>query len=164
MVENDKMQVGFKPIVNDECVAVILGSMPSEESLRQQKYYGNPRNHFWELVYSQFNIPVSYDYAQRCAFLINHKIALWDVFYSAEREGSLDSNIKNGVPNDFKFFFKRYPNIKCIFFNGSKAEEQFKRSFKDIYNKMQHFSLPSSSPANTKPISEKKKEWAKIFI
>lgn len=158
------MQVGLKPIVNDECVAVILGSMPSEESLRQQKYYGNPRNHFWELVFSQFNITMSYDYDERSTFLLNHKIALWDVFYCAEREGSLDSNIKNGVLNDFESFFKRYPNIKYIFFNGSKAEDQFKRSFKNLYNQFQHFSLPSSSPANTKPLSEKKKEWSKILI
>jgi hypoxanthine-DNA glycosylase len=156
------MKYSFLPVVNEECVALILGTMPGEESLRQQKYYANPRNHFWKLIYAQYEKEPHKNYEERKFFLLNHKIALWDVLYSAQREGSLDMDIKNGVVNDFAEFFCKYPNIKYIFLNGGKAEELFKKHFSDIYKKIWHKRLPSSSPANTKSFEFKNNEWKVI--
>ena len=37
---------GLAPVIDSNCHILLLGSMPSEKSLTQQKYYGHPRNAF----------------------------------------------------------------------------------------------------------------------
>ena len=34
------------PVVNKSTRVLIVGSMPGQQSLEKQQYYGNPRNHF----------------------------------------------------------------------------------------------------------------------
>lgn len=41
---------GFPPVVDGNCRLLILGSMPSVQSLERAQYYGNPRNHFWPML------------------------------------------------------------------------------------------------------------------
>lgn len=157
------MNYSFAPIINKECVVLILGTMPGKESLIQQKYYANTRNQFWKLLFNQFSIPINENYDERCKFLLNQKIAIWDVLHNADREGSLDINIKNGVPNDFIKFFEEYTKLKYLFFNGAKSENLFKKFYKDIYKEIWHKGLPSSSPANTILLENKQTEWGIII-
>jgi len=49
------MMLSFSPIANSASKVVILGSMPSAQSLLKRQYYGNERNHFWKLIYSIFD-------------------------------------------------------------------------------------------------------------
>lgn len=149
----------FLPIVNEHSRVLILGSAPGEMSLKYQQYYAHPRNQFWKLIFAllgEREIPA--DYEQKVQFLLRHGIALWDVIANCERGGSLDANIKNEEPNDFKTFFEVYPSIACIAFNGSKSHEVFHK--KVAYKgPCALIKLPSSSPARTTSFETKLEEW-----
>ncbi len=51
------------------------------------------------------------DYQKRCEMLLASNIALWDVIHSAERNGSLDTAIKDETVNDFVGFLDRHRGI-----------------------------------------------------
>ena len=59
--------------------------------------------------------------------LKDHKIAVWDVFASARRHGSLDSAIHDEVPNDIAALLRANPSIRTICLNGGKAATAFRR-------------------------------------
>lgn len=153
----------FKPIIDENSKIIILGSIPSVKSLKNNEYYGNPRNQFWKLIYSIFNEEMENEYSKRIDYILRHKIALWDVISNCFRPGSLDTSIRNASINDFETLFKEHPNIKYIFFNGAKAENLFMKNIdrKQIEDKLL-FKLPSSSPARAIPLQEKIKYWKKL--
>ncbi|WP_243450280.1 DNA-deoxyinosine glycosylase [Desulfosporosinus sp. Sb-LF] len=153
----------FQPIVDERSRVLILGSMPGIESLRLQQYYANPRNQFWKLIYSLFDLEPCEAYEERVSFIKGKQIALWDVIENCYREGSLDSNIREEKVNDFSGLFKAYPGIKIVMFNGGKAYETYKKriGFGAIPN-LTFQRLTSSSPANTKRYVEKLREWGVI--
>ena len=149
----------FSPISSPNARVLILGTMPSEQSLAVQQYYGHPRNAFWKILFSVFETPFSTDYEQRKSLLVNNRIALWDVLKACVREGSLDSAIEQEVPNDFDSFLKAHPNIQTIYFNGQKAAKFFKK-YVAVSDTYQLITLPSTSPANAGMSFEKKLlEW-----
>lgn len=157
----------FNPIVDENSKVLILGTMPSVISIEKNEYYANPKNQFWDIIHEIFNSMLNGEYEQKVAFLKNNKIALWDVLYTCEREGSLDKNIKNEKPNDFADILKRYPNISYIIFNGSTAYKLFKRYIGfNIKTGIKYKQLPSTSPIpgkNVKTFDEKIQDW-KIII
>lgn len=154
----------FKPIVSDKCKVLILGSMPGKQSLEKEEYYGNPRNHFWHLIYSIFDEDSpSESYSDRVAFLLMKGIALWDVLETCERKGSLDKDIENESINQIDALLSDYPDIKCIFFNGSKAYHMFNKYFQHLDVNL--VKLPSSSPVPTKyyrTMEDKLEAWRRI--
>ena len=138
----------FPPIVDRYCKVIILGSMPGEVSLQTNQYYNNPKNQFWKIIAYVINENFNLSYEEKKELLLKHHLAIWDVLMHCEREGSLDINISDEVPNDFKSFFSKYDNIKEIFFNGSKAEQMFNKY--NLYdNSKAYATLPSTSSANT---------------
>jgi len=160
------MITSFEPVVDEKCKILILGSMPSVKSLEKQQYYGNKRNHFWQIIYRLFGREMEEDYDKRKAFLLEHNIAVWDVLKSCDREGSSDSKIINPVPNDFVVFFNQYTNIKAVFFNGSKAEQLFNKLVLAKYSVREgliFYRLPSTSPANMMLLSDKLRHWQIIL-
>lgn len=163
-----KNKRGFPPVSDKNAIVLILGSMPGEESLRQQQYYAHPRNTFWKILGNLFNFNSDMPYTDRKKELIKNRIALWDVMKECERDGSLDSSIKNHTieENDFETFFKKHPNIRYIYFNGSKAELEFKKRVKLKLNNLDNFTfekLPSTSPAMAMMNFEKKLDvWSVI--
>lgn len=156
---------GLPPIIRQDARILILGSMPSVESLRTNQYYGNPRNHFWRIIYTIFTIDVEEDYSHRVAFIKEKRLALWDVIHSCERKGSLDSNIKNERPNDIQGLFEKYNKIEAVFFNGTMARKTFFKYFNQYSFPVTYYLLPSSSPIpgrNIKALEEKIAAWSKI--
>ena len=156
------MKHGLAPIARDDAEVLILGSLPGERSLAVGQYYGHPKNQFWQLVFAVLGEDAPDDYAARCAALLRHKIALWDVIRCAERRGSLDSDIRGAVPNDFFAFFETHRQIGLVLLNGGKAAQLFITYFNDIPVKT--IRLPSSSPAMASLSFEQKLEvWKQAF-
>lgn len=152
-------KIGFDPTVNKNSRVLILGTIPSIESLRKQERYGHKSNQFWRIIFTLFDKPLPDNYEEKNDFLIKNNIAIWDVLESCEGKGSLDSNIVNEKPNDFKAFFKEYPQIKHVFFTGKKAEEFYKR-YVGFDKYRIYTTLPSPSPANARmTLSEKTEHW-----
>jgi len=100
-----KLLQSLAPVAHANAKVLILGSMPGAESLAQQQYYAHPRNAFWPIMASLYGFAADLPYALRLQQLTAHGVALWDVLAYCEREGSLDSAIRNEQPNDFHRFF-----------------------------------------------------------
>ena len=152
----------FNPIINENCTVLILGSMPGAESLRKEEYYGYPQNSFWRIMFALLGHGETDDYGEKKKMLLENKIALWDVIESCERQGSLDSAIKKIRPNDFEGLYKKYPNIKHVFFNGAKAHDAYQR-YIGLDKDKSFVRLPSTSPAHAVGFEKKLSAWRKIF-
>lgn len=95
--DNENFKEGLGPWVDEHSEILILGSLPSDVSLRERAYYQNKsKNSFWKLMHGLFG-----EGPDCKGFLMKHHIALWDCLSAANREGSLDSNISGGErPNN----------------------------------------------------------------
>lgn len=149
MNENSTGRIsGLPPILPANPELLILGSMPSVQSLEKREYYGNPRNHFWPILYAIYQEEPAANYQEKIRFLHRHGIALWDTIRSCVRKGSLDASIKDAEPNDIKELVENHPDIRLIACNGTKSYEVFKK-YKKTVNwepQIQVIKLPSSSP------------------
>lgn len=159
----------FNPIMGKAPKVLVLGSMPSVVSLQEDQYYGHPRNQFWPMIahildadFPKLHTGVPYE--EKKQMLVNAHIAVWDVLKSCDRDGSLDSDIRNEHPNDLEKFLKENPTIRLIVLNGGKAESSFKKSFKTLYSSERYtiLKMPSTSPAYTLKFEDKLKQWMKM--
>lgn len=142
----------FSPSINKNSKILILGSMPGVKSLTEQQYYAHPQNRFWKLmalICKNKNLQNS-DYKTKLKILLKNGFALWDVIRSCDRSGSLDSDIKNEIPNDIKGLLYKYPNIKKIYLNGNKSYSAFKKYFPELLTEYNCTKMPSTSPANAR--------------
>ncbi len=162
-------KAGFSPIAGCDPRVLILGSMPSEASLKQKQYYAHPRNAFWYIMGGLFHFSAEAAYAERTAQLKKNGIALWDVLRECEREGSLDSSIiaSSIKTNDFSRLLTLHPSIQLIVFNGATAEKEFKKRVLPDLNRrhqlIQMIRLPSTSPAMAALSREQKMaKWSVI--
>lgn len=137
----------FDPISTIATQVLILGSLPGDKSLELQQYYGHPRNRFWKVLSAihQCELPTTYE--EKKAMLLSLNLGVWDVAFTASRKGSLDTAIKEEVPNDLDQFIDQHKELKLIAFNGKKAEALYDKYFKRREG-IQYVSLPSTSPAN----------------
>ncbi|MDD3842648.1 MAG: DNA-deoxyinosine glycosylase [Candidatus Izemoplasmatales bacterium] len=120
---------GFKPVIDNQCQILILGSMPSVQSRAGSFYYLHPQNRFWRVLTALFNLDfVSAGILQKQDLLLKLHIALYDVIDSCQITGSADSSIKNVKPINLEALLKLAP-IKQIYLNGSKAYTLFKKHF-----------------------------------
>ena len=150
VLQTSSLCYGFEPIINKECKVLILGTMPSVQSLKDSFYYAHPRNAFWPIMQRFTQQPITDEQAKR-ALLLQAGIALWDVLKACQRQGSLDSAIQNPVANDFESLFNQYPHLSAILFNGKKAQQLFQRhvvGHQAIPETVKTVCMPSTSPAN----------------
>jgi hypoxanthine-DNA glycosylase len=153
------MIASFPPFIDKNAEVLILGTMPGAMSLFKQEYYAHKQNAFWKIMFSLFSeLPVAEDFEDKKKLLGQNNIALWDVLKNCEREGSLDTNIKNHVENDIEGLLAEYPNIRKILFNGKESYKYFQRKFGTIEN-VGIIVLPSTSPANTIKFEKKLEAW-----
>lgn len=155
----------FPPLLGPAPRALILGSMPGAASLAAGHYYAHPQNRFWPLMGALVGAEPALDYAERCRRLLDAGLAVWDVLACCEREGSLDSAIRDDTaqPNDFAALFARCPTIGTVMFNGSKAESSFGRFVIPALQQsgtdtsgLRMLRLPSTSPANASQSAQHK--------
>jgi len=120
------MKTCLDPIIDSQSRVVILGTLPGGESLRLAQYYADPANGFWRMLDAAFEETIGESYAARVDFLKAKGLALWDVLRSADRLGSVDVSIRDGVANVFASLFARHRSLTTVVFNGSKAERLFR--------------------------------------
>ena len=157
----------FSPNIDNRSQILILGSMPGIKSLEEKQYYAHPQNRFWKLMGLFCNTENLHtkSYSQKLQILLQNGFALWDVLQSCNRNGSLDSNIQNEIPNNIPQLLKQYNNIKIICLNGNKAYSAFKKHFPNLSDKYICYKLPSTSPANAKyKLEDLYKEWNNAFL
>lgn len=154
----------FPPVAEQDAKILILGSIPGIKSLETQQYYAHPMNQFWRILFDLFHQEQASEYDNKILFLKHHHIALWDVIQQCERKGSLDSGILTIVPNEFAPFFQHHPQIRALFFNGIKAKETYSKYYKNLsFPAAEFFCLPSTSPANVMPYTDKLLRWKTIL-
>ena len=107
-------------------MVLVLGSFPGAASLRLRQYYAHPQNHFWKILqalWPQHPLPPAgaEGYAARCDWLLARGLGLWDVYESCEREGSLDTSIRNAQVNDFARLQAVCPQLAAVAHNGGES-------------------------------------------
>lgn len=149
---------GLAPIVDIKTRVLVLGSFPSVASLRTQQYYAHPQNHFWKILQALWPAdPLPPAYTDCCAWVLAHGLGIWDVYASCEREGSLDSAIRNARVNDFASLKAQCPRLQLIVHNGGESFRHAKLVRTSLG--VEHFpliKLPSTSPANASWSFERK--------
>ena len=154
----------FPPVAGEDARVLILGSMPSVASLAQGFYYGHPRNAFWRILSEVYAAPLPETIEDKRALLLQNRLALWDVLDSCEREGSLDSAIRQPRLNDFGGLFERCPGIGRVLLNGGTAWKLFQREGKRIAGDRPCLRMPSTSPAYTLPYERKLALWRQALV
>ncbi len=152
-------------LVSPQTRLLILGSFPGAASLKAQQYYGHPQNQFWRIlqaIWPSCAHSTGLDsYQNRSKWLLDKKLGLWDVYARCERQGSLDSNIRNAVLNDFSGLLQRCPDLQAIAHNGG---ESFKHAKHLRALGLPVYKLPSTSPAHASWSFERKlAAWRDVF-
>ena len=150
----------FDPVVSATTRLLILGSLPGDASLKAAQYYGHPQNGFWRLVGGVTGVDlVALPYPERLQALKSAGVGLWDVIASAKRSGSLDTAIRDVEAADLDRLIDTLPALRAIAFNGGTAARLGRRSLKPRAG-VELIDLPSSSPAYTRPLTEKAAAWS----
>ena len=133
-----KRIVGLDPIVFEDSRILIVGSMPSAISLKEQMYYANKNNRFWKILKEIFQTEDKIELLK-----VSH-IALWDICHSCIGKTSADSEIKDIEPNDIQGLLDRYKNIEKVICNGRTSQNTMQKYFPNI----ETVYCPSTSSAN----------------
>ena len=155
---------GLAPLAAPDTRVLVLGSFPGRRSLQLQQYYAHPQNQFWPILralWPQAPWPENGDYAARCACALAHGLGVWDVYAHCEREGSLDSAIRNAELNDFPALLRRCPRLTGIAHNGGESFRHVRAveqslAHAGLAGRVRLHKLPSTSPANASWTFERK--------
>ena len=153
---------GLAPIASPAARLIVLGSFPGVASLAAQQYYAHPRNQFWPILSALWGVDlVQQPYPQRVAELQRRGLAVWDVYASCRREGSLDSAIEDAVPNDLAGLRQRCPLLAAVAHNGGESARHM-RVTRTLG--LPVYRLPSTSPANAGwSFQRKLAAWREVF-
>ena len=152
----------FEPVLAPDARVMIVGSMPSVKSLEDAQYYAHPRNAFWPILFDIWGVVPHNDYERKKAMLRGHGVALWDAAACCEREGSLDSDMRDVVFNDFSRVYALCPHIATVLCNGGTAYTLFMKS--GFVGERRVLRMPSTSPAYTMPYEEKRCIWKAALL
>ena len=137
----------FLPVYDEKSEILILGSLPSVKSRENGFYYGHPQNRFWKMLAAVCGVAVPEGIEDKRNFLLEHRIALWDVIESCDIIGSSDSSIKNVQVNDIRRITGQ-AQIRFICCNGDKAYRLFTKYMAESVPDIPVYKMPSTSPAN----------------
>lgn len=154
--------VGLAPVVGRATRLLVLGSFPSAASLAAQQYYAHPRNAFWAILSALWGIDLrALAYARRLAAVKARGLGIWDIYARCRREGSLDSAIEAGEPNDLVALARALPRLAAIAHNGGESARAM-RITRGLG--LPVYRLPSTSPANASWSFERKlAAWREVF-
>lgn len=158
---------GFPPIVGKRARVLVLGSLPSRQSILRQQYYAHPQNAFWRIMEALLDVDSAKPYSARTALLKEAGVAVWDVLDSSVRPGSMDADIveSTAVSNDIVGFLQRHRQVRAILFNGQAAARLFRRRMghrlAEVDREIDLHTLPSTSPAYaTLSLAAKTRRWS----
>lgn len=163
MIDRDgAVKIGLPPVARADARLFILGSLPGDASLAARRYYAHPRNQFWRLLGAALSEELhDLTYERRLERLAERRIGLWDVVGFAGRRGSLDHAIRKPGHNPIARLAQDFPRLEAIAFNGATAASLGHKLLGDDAG-LTLIDLPSSSPANTRPLAEKAIAWARL--
>lgn len=153
----------FPPVADARARLLLLGSLPGERSLAEQRYYAHPQNQFWRLISAAIGrdlAPLPYD--ARLAALGEARVALWDVVASARRRGSLDAALSEIEAHDIAALAATLPELRAIAFNGAAAHRHGLRQLGAAAERYAIVALPSSSALHTVGFEAKRPAWAAL--
>ncbi|MFS2135482.1 DNA-deoxyinosine glycosylase [Duganella sp. Dugasp56] len=119
-------------------------------------------NLLWPILSALTGEPLAQlPYDERLPRLLAHGFGLWDVLGACEREGSLDSAIRQPAANDFARLRELCPLLETVGFNGQtsgKFAPQFDAAgYRTVV-------LPSTSPAHAAMSFEQKlTSWRRLL-
>ena len=141
------------PIFDGRSRILVLGTMPSPRSREVGFYYGHPQNRFWRVMERLHGLRDHelIDNDTRRAFLLAHRIALWDVLATCDIAGASDASIANPEPNDLMRILDAAP-IETVCTTGGKAAQLCRRFDGPMLTQrgIELVELPSTSPANAR--------------
>ncbi|MGI6755682.1 MAG: DNA-deoxyinosine glycosylase [Atopobiaceae bacterium] len=143
-----RVESPLAPVVDDTCVVLLLGTMPSPVSRARGIHYGNPQNRFWPTMAALWGCDVPATAEGKRALCLEHHIALDDVLLACSIKGAQDASIENPEPNDLGRILSRAP-IRKIFCTGSAAYKLYGTYIEPTVGILAH-KLPSTSPANAR--------------
>ena len=152
----------FPPVVAPDTRVLVLGSLPGERSLAEQRYYAHPQNRFWHLIGKVIGRDLGpLDYEARLQALLAAKVGLWDTVGSAHRRGSLDAAIREAEHNPLVDLAASLPELRAVGFNGGTSARIGMPQLAG--SGLALVPLPSSSPAYAAmPYAEKARLWRQI--
>ncbi len=157
-----QLKRSFPPVADERTRVLVLGSLPGEESLARQRYYANPRNHFWRLMSAVTGAElVPLDYGARLQALLDARVGLWDSVGTASRDGSLDAAIRDHIPNALADLARSLPELKAVGFNGGTSARIGMKALAGA-TEAALIVLPSSSPAYTLAFEKKLEAWLQL--
>jgi hypoxanthine-DNA glycosylase len=150
----------FPPVVNGQVRVLVLGSLPGERSLAEQRYYAHPQNQFWQLISPAAGRDLTtLPYEARLTALLNAHIGLWDVVASATRPGSTDAAIREPTVRDIAALAAALPDLRAVAFNGGTALKHGVKQLGAAAAGYEIVALPSSSPLHTIGLAAKLPAW-----
>jgi double-stranded uracil-DNA glycosylase len=157
------VKFGLPPVAGGDARLFVLGSLPGDASLAARRYYAHPTNQFWLLLGGAIGDELQpLRYEERLERLAERGIGLWDVIASASRRGSLDQAIREAEHNRIEHLLHDFPRLRAVAFNGATASAVGRRLIGEPPPGLVLIDLPSSSAANTKPLTEKANVWATL--
>ena len=137
------------PAADVRARVLILGTMPSPRSRAEGFYYAHPGNRFWPVMAALFHAPTPEGTDARRAFLLSHRIALWDVLASCRIRGAADHTIREAVPNPLPQWVAGR-ELRAIFTTGGAAWKYYRKFFGADPSLPPCFPLPSTSGMNAR--------------
>jgi len=119
----------FAPIENADAKILILGSMPGETSLRADQYYAHPATCSgaswanWSVLPPNYLTNNGYRRSKRHI----SRCGMCSVHAAAKAASTPILTTVRSSPTTSRCFFRQHPEITHVFFNGSKAEQCYRK-------------------------------------
>ncbi|MBR6323636.1 MAG: uracil-DNA glycosylase family protein, partial [Victivallales bacterium] len=91
-MNTEKREHAFEPVFSETSTRLVLGTMPSPQSVKHGFYYSHPQNRFWPLMAELFNAPKPLTPEEKTQFVLQRDIALWDVLAVCDIAGASDAS------------------------------------------------------------------------
>jgi len=137
----------IEPIWNKNSKVLILGSIPSPKSREVGFYYSHPQNRFWKVIAEVMSQEVPTTIEEKKQFLLDNKIAMWDVLQSCKIINADDNSISEPIVNDISRILAQ-ADIKAVFTTGKKATDLYRKHCVTSEGDILPIYLPSTSSAN----------------